>query len=194
MALNSAGVNLVSSLLGTKTHFGIGFTAASNDTNTTLGSVEQSAFATPPSVTVSYAMPSNPQLVPLLDANITGNSVNQYSPSSYGMIVNAFDSTKGVLDYSLAGLPAGAALASATINIDETSLANSDGLVSIYAYNRSGPITGADANAAGTLIGSYSSIGLGLGNHSIALNAAGLNAIQSLLGTSQDLGLRFVAA
>jgi hypothetical protein len=44
------------------------------------------------------------------------------------------------------------------------------------------------------LIGSYNSITLGSGLHAIALNAAGLSTVQSLLGSNQDLGLRFVAA
>jgi hypothetical protein len=191
--LNSAAVSLASSLLGTASHLGLRFASGSNDTNSAIGSLEQSAFYTPPSVTVSYDLPNNPEFVPLSSANITGNAPNQYPTSSFGMLVNAFNSTKSILDYSLATLSPSATVASASISIDETSYANANGLVSIYAYSRSGPITGADATAAGTLIGSYNSVTLGVGIHSIALNAAGLSTVQSLLGSNQDLGLRFVA-
>ena len=192
--LNSTGVSLVSSLLGTSSHLGLRLADSTGNVNASFASVEQSAFWTPPSITVSFAMPTTPELVPMIEANVTGNTVNQLDPSAYGMVVSTFSSTKSVLDYSLAALPVNASVAAATLNFYETSYANSSGLVSIYAYSRSGAITSTDANIAGTLIGSYSSVNLGTGNHSIALNAAGLDIIQYLLGTNHDLGLKLVAA
>jgi hypothetical protein len=189
VALNSSGVSLTSSLLGTQSHLGLRFESAATDTNTSFNSVEHS-YGIHPSITVSYALPSNPKLVSQFDANITGSTVNQYSPSDYGIIINAFDSTKGVLDYSLAGLPS-VTLASASFSFDGTSFSSGNGLVSVYAYSRSGPITSADALASSTLVASFNSTSLGLGNHTISLNSSGLAIIKSLLATNQDLGLLF---
>jgi hypothetical protein len=189
--LNSTGVNLVSSLLGTKNHLGLRFASGSNDTNTNFASLADSFYYPPPSVTLSYTLPNNPALAPQFDANLTGSTVNQYDPSAYGIIANTFSSTKGVIDYSLAGIPA-RALASASFSFQETSTTGSSSAVSLYAYSRSGPITSADAAIAGTLIGSYSPASLGLGNHSVSLNSDGLAIIQSLLGSNQDLGLLVV--
>jgi hypothetical protein len=191
--LNSTGVSLVSSLLGTKNHLGLRFASASNDTNTNFASLADSFYYPPPSVTLSYTIPNNPALAPQFDANLTGTTVNQYDPSAYGIIANTYSSTKGVIDYSLAGLPA-TALTSATFSFEETSTTGSSAAVSLYAYSRSGPITSADAAVAGMLIGSYSPANLGLGNHSVSLNSDGLAIIQSLLGTNQDLGLLVVPA
>jgi hypothetical protein len=124
------------------------------------------------------------------DGNLTGTTLNSDPPGSDGLVVNVFSSTQAVIDFKLSSIPTGASITSVSFSFDETAEANSNGLVSINGYGRTGSIGSADAGASATLYGTYSSVTLGLGNHSVALNSAADTGVQSLLGTSQDLGIR----
>src|ERR1019366_6408522 len=101
------------------------------------------------------------------DANLTGSTVNGLAPASYGLVVNAFSGTQAVVDFNLSSIPSYANINLVELNFDESAEANAPGLVAINGYGRTGAFTAADATAAVTQMGSYSSVTLGLGPHSV---------------------------
>jgi len=128
------------------------------------------------------------------DANITGATVDSFPPGTYGLVINVFSGTQAIVDFSLSSIPPNATVSSLLFSFDESSYANANGLVSVYGYGRSGAIVPADATASATQLGSYASVAMGLGPHSIPLNSAADAEVQSLLGGSKDLGLRFTSS
>src|SRR5687768_12728076 len=122
------------------------------------------------------------------NANITGSSVNTtYPPSSYGLVVNVFDNTRAVIEFPTTALPSNAVIQSLSFDFEQVSHANQTSVVNIMGFADNGTITGADATAAATQMGSYSAVALGLGDHSVTLTPA---TLQSLVGTGQHLALR----
>jgi hypothetical protein len=121
------------------------------------------------------------------EANITGSTVGTYNTGSYGLVVNVFDNTRSVIEFSPASIPAGATVDALTFNFYEAMYANSSCLVNLYGFADNGGISAADATATATLLGSYSAVSLGPGSHSLGLTTS---ALQSVVGTSQFFALR----
>jgi hypothetical protein len=107
------------------------------------------------------------------------------------LVVNVFNNTQALIDFDPHnGLPTNAQITGVTLNFNEASFANSNGLVSILGYGRTGLISGADATAPAALVGSYDSITIGVGADSVALNSTGVSTLQNVLNNGDLLGIR----
>jgi hypothetical protein len=82
---------------------------------------------------------------------------------------------------------AGQTVSAAQFKFNESGVANSNTRVDILGFMDNGAIDLADATATAVLLGSYDPVALGLGAHSVTLNASSL---QSLITASQFVELR----
>ena len=106
-------------------------------------------------VAIAVGMLANPgaasagsvKIVGAADANITGSTVNSYSPYSYGLMVNAFNGTHAIVDVPLAAVPLNATVSGVQVNFAESSYANANGLVTISGYGRTGSIIASEGAA-----------------------------------------------
>ncbi len=148
------------------------------------------AFAAGFGIFVQQASATTVVLNGVRDANITGSTINAYPPFDYGLIINAFDDSRAVIEFDTSPLPSDAIIDALVFNFREISYTSSQNVVDVVGYPRTGAITAADATAPATLLASYSAVSLGLGSHSIDLEES---VLQSIVGTGENLGLRLQA-
>jgi hypothetical protein len=133
----------------------------------------------------------------ITDPNLSGNftGLNTSSPATFGLIVSRFTDLgasnaeiRSVAEFSVASLK-NASIQSVTFTFDESSLTSTPGqTVGVFAYAGSGTIGLADATTSATQVASYDPTAIGLGVHTLTLNAA---TLQTLLSNSNFLALRF---
>jgi hypothetical protein len=124
-------------------------------------------------------------LNPSMDTNVTGSILNTPAPSD-GLVVDAETNTTAILDFDLSGIPGNATIDLVSVAVYMTSSGDSQ-RGEIDAFGRSGPFTQSDATTAGTPAGTFT--GYYYGNYHDGLPVAAF--LQSLLGTGDDLALRF---
>jgi hypothetical protein len=116
----------------------------------------------------------------------TGNGTFTVLNTGAGVIDLPVDQVTGtvmdvaLMNFDLSTLPANATITGASFVFATTVItANPSRTVDIEGFSTTGSVNLVDATAAGTLLGSYDSFALGLGNQSVSLSVA---ALDTLLG------------
>jgi PEP-CTERM motif-containing protein len=138
-------------------------------------------------ILASGAQAATTTLNAVSDANIQGGVLNAEAPFNFGLIVGAFDDTRAVVEFNPSSIPSGAVIDSLNFKFKTSSVANATGNINIFGFADNGTIQASDATTAATQIGSYGSVSLGLGNHTVALSPV---VLQSILGSGQDFAVR----